>query len=336
MKRMARFVVPCVLVVLLALTAFPSLGVCADKPETELMLLGGRVGDPWYAISQGLASFVNRGSSWLRLDVVAAPGVDSGPEIAKEKPDKYLYIMSDLALKYMPKMKKYNYYDKMRFIGLSATTTEIWVTYDKDIRKAEDLVGKRVFIGRPGGLRVLEEKAILEALGLIDKIKLSQGGFGGGLTALKDGLADVAIMLLDHVYPTSYKKSSLIQELETKKPIYYPNIMPKEFQEKLGLIPGRVPPGTLDPKTQPEEVWATVLPIYFAADVRMSEDVVYETTRILYENAGKFTQWHAQGESLTKEYIPVYVYDKQWVHPGAMKYYNENNIEVRDLSKLLH
>jgi hypothetical protein len=41
------------------------------------------------------------------------------------------------------------------------------------------------------------------------------------------------------------------------------------------------------------------------------------------------------GANMTPDFIPTYVRSLDKVHPGALKYYEDNDIEVRDLATLL-
>jgi len=68
------------------------------------------------------------------------------------------------------------------------------------------------------------------------------------------------------------------------------------------------------------------------ADIRTPEDIVYEATKIFYENAGTYSKWHAQGANMSKELIPSYVFSRDKMHPVALKYYKENGVEVKDIS----
>ena len=308
----------------------------AEKKQiTRKMLLGGRLGDSWFVLSQALAYFVNKQSDWLRLEVVATPGVSAGAEIASKDYEKYIFISPYYGLKTNPSLKRINYYDKERIIGFCTGNVWLWITYDKDLKAAQDLVGKKVFVGRPGGARLIFETGVLKEQGVLDKVKLLKGGYGGGRNALRDGLADVAVMNFDYILPAGFKKGALLEDLETRKPVYYINLMPKELQLKLGMVPVRVYAGALDPKTQKEPVYASIDAIYWCADERMDEAIVREVTRILYANAGKFTSWHAQGASITKESAPTYVLAEQLMHPAAKKYYEEQGAEIKPLGDIL-
>ena len=261
-----------------------------------------------------------------------------------EKPNEYISIVTPLNSTRMamePWGKPYDYYDKMRYIGVSGSMTWAWVTFDKEIKTPRDLVGKTISVGREAALRTPDEQAILKEWGVLDEVRLIHGGYGGAMGALKDGLADVACLTFDHIYPAGFSKGPLITNLETKGPIYYigmdPDMMERLRNEESGFetMSVRVPPGALDPKTQPTELWAGAFPTFFGADERMDEDIVYEVTRVLYESAGKFATWHPQGAHMTEDWIPTLGTVKKETHLGAQKYYDEHGIEVKYLGDLL-
>ena len=333
-KRMFRMAV--VFCMLGAFLAGPMVVSAEEKkPITRKMVLGGRLGDPWFVLSQALANFVNKESDWLRLEVVATPGASAGAEIASKDYEKYIFISPYYGMRMHPTDKRVNFYDKERIIALVSPITHIWITYDKNIKTGKDLAGKRVFIGRPGGARTFMERKVLEENGVLDKVKLLHGGFGGGRNAMRDGLCDVTVTGIDYIMPSTFKKGAFIEDLETRKPIYYPNLMPKEMQTKLGMLPVKVPGGGLDDKTQPEAVYAAIDATYWCADARMDEAVVREVTRIVYKNLDGFVDWHAQGANLTKDAICTYVIGPQQMHPAAMKYYKEVGANVRPLTDIL-
>ncbi|UCG08657.1 MAG: hypothetical protein JSV83_08410 [Desulfobacterales bacterium] len=305
------------------------------KPVTRKMLLGGRLGDSWFVLSQALAYFVNKQSDWLRLEVVATPGVSAGPEIAMKDYEKYVFISPYAGMTLNPTLKQMEYYDKDRIMGYCTSNVWVWITYDEKIKTAEDLVGKKVFVGRPGGARTVYEQRVLEELGIKDKVKLLHGGYGGGKNALRDGLADVAVMQIDYILPAGFKKGAFIEDLETRKQVHYINLMPKEMQLKLGMVPLKIFAGALDPKTQKEDIYATVDAVYWCADARMDDAVVLEVTRILYENADKFASWHAQGAGISKESVSTYIIDPERMHPVAKKYYEEQGVKIKPLGDLL-
>jgi TRAP-type uncharacterized transport system substrate-binding protein len=335
MERKSMFKVVIVFFVVFAFLAGPVAVSAADKEVTRIMILGGRLGDPWFVLSQALANFVNKQSDWLRLEVVATPGASAGAEIARKDYKKYIFISPYYGMKFNPTDKRLDNYDKERIIGLCSANVHIWITYDKNLKTGKDLAGKKVFIGRPGGARTAMEMKVLEENGVLDKVKLMHGGFGGGRNALRDGLADLTPTALDYILPLTFKKGAFVEDLETRKPIYYPNLQPRAMQLKNGMIPVRVPAGALDKKTQTEEFFGAMDPIYWCADARQDPAIVKEVTRILYKNAAQLKDFHVQGNSLTHESIPTWVISPEQMHPAAMEAYKELGAKVQSLIDIL-
>jgi len=197
-----------------------------------------------------------------------------------------------------------------------------------------------VAVSRKGAISYPFDLEVLKEHGVLDKVKVSAGGFGTKLSNLKDGLVDVAMMPLDHIYPKNFKKGRYITEMEFKGPVYCVTLDPEKLErvlQKMGrlIIPVRVPAGSLGAKNPPNDIWGYSWANFFGADERMDEDIVYEATRIIWETRGQWKAWHAMGANITEEFIPTYPYDANLVHPGAKKFYDEKGIKLKDIAKLL-
>ena len=335
----------CLLVLSLTLWSFGLADLAqaaTSKPLTKIKISGGRVGDPWYILSEALAYFINHESEWLRATVVATPGITGNAELAMKSPNEYIYVMemgNYIHMQKDPYGKAYNYYNKCRFISIQCSLTYTWVTLDKNIKTGKDLAGKTVGIKRKAA-PYFTEVGVFKHWGILDKVKLVGSGFGEAVKNLKDGLMDAAHMTFDHIYPAGFSKGAFITDLETRGPVYYistePEIIKKMYEEGIGAdVAVRIPPGALDYKTQLNEVWCHAAPLFFAADERMDPDIVYEVTRVIWESAGKWDTWHPQGKHMTKDFIPASPIDLQFVHPGAKKFYDERGIKLKKLGDLL-
>jgi len=315
----------------------------SSKPITKIKIAGGRVGDPWYVLSEALAYFINQNSEWLMATVVATPGITGNVELAIKSPNEYIFISDTLNFIHMqkdPYGKAYNYYNKIRFISNQCSLTFTWVTLDKNIKSGKDLAGKTIGIKRKAA-PYFGEVGVLRHLGVLDKVKLVHSGFGEAVRNLKDGLMDVAHMTFDHIYPAGFSKGVFITDLETKGPVYYISTEPEIIKNlhKEGIVADitiRVPPGMLDPKTQTNELWCYSAAIFIAADERMDPDIVYEVIRVIWESAGKWDNWHPQGRHMIKDFIPASPIEAQFTHPGAKKFYDDHKIKVKKLGDLLH
>lgn len=346
MRRL--IVVACLLTGLLGAQLFAfSWGVAEAapaKPIRQILIGGGRTTSPWYAIAQGLAKSINNKSEWLRAEVVSTAGVTGNTDLIKEEPKKYIGIDSFAHIHYRPGHEwgeKRGTYTGMRFIANSASETIFVVTYDPKIKTVRDLAGKTVDVGRKGAGNTPDHKAILEAYGVLDKVKLVYTGYGGGANKLKDGLVDATFLVINHIYPDKFSKGGFIEKLETRGPIYYVGFdretLLKLREKEYAAVPVRVPAGALDPKTQPKTLWANNIPLFFMADERMDQDVVYEVTKVIWETpAEEWAKWHPTGAHMNEKFKPAMPSLKLYkAHPGAKKFYDERGIALKDLADLL-
>jgi len=330
-----------IVMVSLALGFGPVSSAAAEKKTTtKIKIAASRVGSPFHIFSEALAYFINHSSDWLRCTVVATPGTNDNAMLEAEKPQEYLSISLPNNIIRISKDKRFNYYDGDRFIATANSLTAIIVSYDKKITKAEDLAGKNVMVGRKGRYSTYDFEAILEAHGVWDKIKVQYGGFGDAKTALKDGLIDAAVVVVDQIYPQTFAKGAYITDLETKNPIYYvtldPVVLKKLWkEEKYGGIPAKIPARALDPKTQPTDIWTFNWPCYFGADEQMNPDIVYEVARVIWESSGQWSKWHPQGAHMIKKFLPAMPVDFKYVHPAAKKFYEDQGVQLKYLADLI-
>lgn len=317
----------------------------ASKPVTKIMLAGGRVGDSWYSIAQAAAKFVNEKSDWLRMEVVATAGLTANLELVRDNPKEYVGILPLSTTLHSRSGHKYSdargVYDGVRFIANSTSMTQLLVTFDPAIKTPEDLKGKTIGVGREGAGNTYDHLAVLESLGVLDDVKLVHGGFGGNIDKLVNGLTDATFTMIDHIYPKTFKKGSLIEKAGIRGPVHYlgfdQDMLLQLRSSEHSTVPVRIPAGALDPEQQPNELWAFNDPTYFGTDEQMDKEVVYELTRILFETpAEEWVKWHPQGAHMTEDIKPANpVPEKLEIHPGAKQYYEELGIEMKDLAELL-
>jgi len=336
-------------VMLFVLTVLFSLGflIAQEAPAKsvkKILIGGGRTAEPWYPLSQALAKFINEKSDWLKAEVVSTAGITGNVDMCKKHPKKYIGVSSFSHIHYRPGHefgRKRGYYTGERFIANASSMTQLLVTYDPKIKSVKDLTGKIVDIGRKGAANTPDHKAVLNAYGVLDKVKLVYTGFGGGANQMKDGRVDVTQMMFNHIYPINFSKGGIVEKMETRSPVYYIGFDRKILldlrNKEFATLPVRIPAKALDPKTQPKELWAFNDPTFFIADKDMDPDVVFEVTRIIWETPAKeWAKWHPIGAHMTKEFKPAMPSLKLYkAHSGARKFYDDNGIKLRDLADLL-
>ncbi|SFG38364.1 TAXI family TRAP transporter solute-binding subunit [Oribacterium sp. WCC10] len=205
--------------------------------------------------------------------------------------------------------------------GLYDETVQI-ITCGDEIKTVADLKGKTVSVGDAGSGVEFNARQILDAYGLsFDDIKVVNASFGDSADSLKDEKIDAAFIVAGA--PTT-----AVVDLATTKDVHLVELDDehiKTLQDKYNFytattIPGGTYKGT-DADAKTVSVRATII-----ASTKLSDDVVYEMLKAMFDNKDALASGHAKFELLSLDdatkgiSIPF--------HPGAKKYYEEQGITV--------
>jgi TRAP transporter TAXI family solute receptor len=204
------------------------------------------------------------------------------------------------------------------FSAMAGVYAEVCQVVSKsDITSIEELRGKRVSVGDVGSGVEFNARQILEAYDMtFEDIIVSNLSFGDSATALKDDK-------IDAFFCVAGAPTTAVVELATSNKI---NLLEVDDEHAAKLIEKypfytkfSVPGGSykgVDSDAQTVAVVAT----YIVSD-SLSEDLVYNMTKALFENVEEIAAGHPKGAELDPAYsissisIPM--------HPGAEKYYKE-------------
>ena len=213
-------------------------------------------------------------------------------------------------------------YDSFRAIaGLYDETVQI-VTCDASIKTVADLKGRSVSVGDAGSGVEFNAKQILAAYDLtFDDIKPVNASFGDSAESLKDGKIDAAFVVAGA--PTT-----AVVDLATMKDVYLVQLdaehisaLQADYDFYTETI---IPAGTY--KGVEEDATTVSVRATLICYTELSEDVIYELTKALFENKDALAAGHAKFELLNLDdavkgiSVPF--------HPGAVKYYAEQGINV--------
>jgi TRAP transporter TAXI family solute receptor len=183
---------------------------------------------------------------------------------------------------------------------------------DSGLKTHEDLKGKRVNLGQPGGLDK-NSTNLLAAYGITPKdMRASVMGIGASMDALKDGKFDAVIFTIPLVN----------QLLATHKvTIIWPDEahLDKMVKATPGYGKWLMPPGTIKGVDKP--MWVPDFGCTLSCREDMDPQLVYRMTKALVEHLDELTAMFSEYRHVTKEWaandmgIPH--------HPGAAKYYKE-------------
>ncbi|HHW67303.1 TAXI family TRAP transporter solute-binding subunit [Defluviitalea raffinosedens] len=306
------------LYVLVSMVLMISLVLSGCGGKTTLKMATGGTTGTYYAysgaVSQVLSQKVNNlsfnvqstGASKANIYLVSDKEADMG--IVQNDVMYYAYNGIDLF-----EGEKISGFSAMA--GLYAEVCQI--VSKKEITSIADLKGKRVSVGDVGSGVEFNARQILEAYDMtFDDIVVSNLSFGDSATALKDDK-------IDAFFCVAGAPTTAIVELATSNQINLLEIDDEHAAKLIEKYPFytkfSVPGGSykgVDTDVQTVAVVAT----YIVSD-SLSEDLVYNMTKALFENADEIANAHPKGAELNPEYsvssisIPI--------HPGAEKYYKE-------------
>lgn len=190
---------------------------------------------------------------------------------------------------------------------------------ESDINTMEDLKGKTLNIGTPGGSAQVTFEKVLDEYGLSDDVKIQNLGASEAAEALKDGQIDATILsyLNGHMLPPAYDTLSRTDDLKMVELDL--DILKKIEEEDPGLTLAK----TEKQDVLSEEMEALTTTGILVAHPDVPEDAIYEIVKNLLEHEeeaqnitrelGEFTQENAL-KGLVQDYP---------VHPGAQKYFEE-------------
>ncbi len=196
------------------------------------------------------------------------------------------------------------------------------VTMDKNIKTVADLKGKKVSIGASGSGVNFNAFDVLKAYGLtVDDIDPQYLDFGDSAEGLKDGKIDAAFIVAGA--PTT-----AITDLSVSGQVYLVGFDQEHIEKLIAECP-YYSQYTIkkDVYNTPDDVTTVAVAAVVLASNDVSEDAVYNFLTATFDNLDELSQAHAKGEELSLAFASS-ITDVPY-HPGAVKYFAENNITVK-------
>jgi hypothetical protein len=184
------------------------------------------------------------------------------------------------------------------------------------IKNVADLKGKTVCVGDVGSGTEVNAWQVLSAAGLTkDDINAVNGSFQDGVDQLKDGKIDAA-------FTVAGAPTTAIVDYATTNELNLVSLSDSELaairSQYPFLVQDNLAAGTYTGQT--DEVVCVAVQAALVASKDLSEDVVYEFTKAMFENQADLEAGHAKFGFLDPKVASVGTVP---LHPGAEKYYKE-------------
>jgi uncharacterized protein len=198
-------------------------------------------------------------------------------------------------------------------------TIQIVTTKDSGITSVEDLKGKKVSVGAPGSGTVANAEQILEVHGMtFDDINKQDLSFDESTQGIQDGTIDAAFV-------TAGTPTGAVESLGATEDVVIVPIEQDKIDSLIEKYPfyvkEEIPSGTYGMESA---VTTVAVQAMLVASSDLSENVVYDITKAIFENLDKVT--HAKGKLIKVENALNGVGID--VHPGAQKYFDEKGVKA--------
>jgi len=292
----------------------------AEKPQFISIVTGG-TGGTYYPLGGSFASIISDATG-IETNAETSGASAENMTTIKAGDAEIAFTQTDIAsyAKEGKMMFEGNQVDNVQAIGtLYPETIQIVTSAKSGIKSVEDLKGKKVSVGAPGSGTALNAEQILEVHGLtFDDIQKQDLSFDESVAGIQDGDIDAAFV-------TAGTPTGAVEGLSATTDIV---IVPVAAEQASALIKkypyyieGEVPSGTYG---LTEAVPTVAVQAMLVVSSDLSEDVVYDITKAIFENLDKVT--HAKGKLISAENAVKGVGID--IHPGAQKYYDENGIKA--------
>lgn len=293
-----------------------------EKPKFMSILTGG-TGGTYYPLGGSFAKIVTDATGIETTAETTGASAENMQSI-KDKKGEIAFTQTDIAsyAKEGKLMFDGNAIDNIKAIGtLYPETIQIVTTEKSGIKTVEDLKGKKVSIGAPGSGTAANAEQILEAYGMkLSDIKKQDLSFDESVSGIKDGNIDAAFV-------TAGAPTAAVEELSATEKVV---IVPVDADKADALIEKypyytkeEVPSGTYKIGSAVPTVAVQAM-LVVKAD--LSDDVVYDITKAIFENLDKVQ--HAKAKQIKPENALNGVGID--VHPGAQKYFDEEGIKATE------
>ena len=295
-------------------------GSNSSSPVSITLATGGTTGT-YYAVGNALVTTLDGKLSLSKLTAVDSGASKANVQLVTAGSAQMSILQSDV-LNYA-----HNGAGGETMFDGAADTNSLWVAgvYNEtvqlvtspDITDSSQLKGKTVCVGDVGSGTALNAAQVLEAYGMtFDDINVMYDSFAGGADALKNGQCDAAFTvagaptpaLTDLATTYSFNMPSLSDEAVAYLTSNYPFLV----QDNLA--------GDTYPCLNGEEIVCVAVKAVFTASKDLSEDVVYEITKAMFDNQAELANAQAKFGFLNPEDAVAGSFD---LHPGAEKYYKE-------------
>ncbi|MCM3618167.1 TAXI family TRAP transporter solute-binding subunit [Sutcliffiella horikoshii] len=290
----------------------------SEDPKLMSMLTGGTSGT-YYPLGGAMAKVITD-ETGVQTDALSSNASADNVIALAEGDAEIAFVQTDVMANAVEGTNAFEgkAVDNVLALGsLYPETIQIVTLANSGISSVEDLKGKKVSVGAPGSGTYINAEQILKIHGMtMDDIDAQNLDFGESTGGIQDGNIDAAFI-------TSGTPTGAVDGLSATNPVSIVPIAQDKVDELVEAYPyyaaDTIPAGTYG---MDNEVNTVAVLAMLAVSKDLSEDLVYNITKAIYENTDAIS--HAKGEFITLETAVDGIGID--FHPGAEKYFKEEGL----------
>jgi hypothetical protein len=293
--------------------------VSNGQADFKFNMAAAGIGGTYYPIAVGMTKIIEKYVPDVKISVEVTGGGVANSRLVGAGDNDFGITNSDAAYYAVkgesPFKKAYKMYSVAYLYPSSLHTI---VMGNSPIKSFKDFKGKSIAIGPAGGGTINTFRNMIPFYGFQEKdFKFSYLSFSDGVSALKDGNADVNMVIAGA--PAGAAKE--LAETANVRFISVEEDILRKLSEKYPFYVRAELPKTMF--NTPKEIVTVGLGNLWIVRENVPEEVVYKMTKAVFEHLDELGKSHPQGKDIalktaTSVSIPL--------HPGAIRYYKEKGI----------
>jgi TRAP transporter TAXI family solute receptor len=300
-----------------------------NAEKFNLLFASGSVAGTFYPLAGAIAQVWNKNIPDLNVTVTASGASLENIRLLGTKKTEIGLAMNDVAFYgynglefFQAKNEKYTNFSAIG--NVYPDTVQLFCRKDGSIKDIADLKGKKVVVGMPGSGNEISARQILGLYGIDYKTRKDLNplylNYAEAADQFKDNLVDVCYFMV--AVP-----NGAIADINVMNPVQFLGFDDAMFAKIKKTYPlyarAEIPANAYRGQDKPVQTIAVYSSIYVSND--LPENIVYQMTKVLYEESAAIAQAHAAGKFIKLETFTTGGISIPY-HPGAIKYYKEKGI----------
>ena len=297
--------------------------------KANLLFASGSVAGTFYPLAGAIAQVWNKKIPDLNVTATATGGSLENVRLLGSKSTEIGLAMNDVAFYgynglefFQAKNEKYKNFSAIG--NIYPDTVQLFSRKNGPIKNIADLRGKKVVVGMQGSGNEISARQVLGLNGMDYKTRKDINPFYLSYAEAADQFKDNHI---DACYFVVSFPNAAIQDINVMHPIQFIGFDDEMFAKIKKAYPlyarVEIPANAYQGLAKPLQTIGVYSSIYVQND--LPEDLVYQMTKVLYEESAAIAQANNAGRFIKLEMATTGGISVPF-HPGAIKYYKEKGI----------